>query len=156
MSDEPQKKRRLVVPPTLYASPAYAALRLPSRMMFEEIVKMARRLKGDGWLTLGEREAAKILGIARETASKALRQLEDMGFLVCLQRGRYARKRLASMWRITCFGFQGEPPTKDYKKPETLRKIWRAEAQGKARKLKGVAFLTPELEIEVRARRKAA
>jgi hypothetical protein len=156
MSDEAQAKRRLVVPPTLYRSVAYQRLRPSARLMFEEMVKMARRLKGDGWLTLGERAAAEILGVDRKTARAALRQLESLGFLVCLQRGRYARKRLASNWRITCFGFQSQPPTRDYEQPETLRKIWRAEAQKKVRKLKGVPFLTPGLEIEVRMRRQAA
>jgi len=38
MTDEPQKKRRLVVPPTLYETPAYGVLRPTSRLMFEEMV----------------------------------------------------------------------------------------------------------------------
>jgi len=113
---------------------------------------VARRLKGDGWLTLGEREAAKRLKIDRKTARVAMGQLEAMGFLVRLQKGHYARKRIATKWRITCFAFQDQPPTKDYEKLEILRKIWKAQAEKRVRRLKGVAFFTPELEIEVRAR----
>jgi hypothetical protein len=155
-SDPSAKPKRLVIPPSLYRSPAYQALRASARLLIAEMATLARKLKGDGWLTLGEREAARILGVDRKAARNAFHQLESLGFIVCLQRGRYARKRLASKWRITFFPFEGQPPTREYEGPAIVRRLWLADMK-KARvkhaaTLKGVAFITPQIEIAIRAR----
>jgi hypothetical protein len=124
--------------------------------MFEKMVGIARKVKGRSWITFSEREAADMLGIDRKTARDAFKQLEDMGFLVCLQRGDFARKRLASKWRITCFSHDGQPPTKDYERHKVVHAVWKEQLRKDrlkaARRVKGIAFVTPELEIEIRSR----
>jgi hypothetical protein len=160
MTDEPVEKKRLVVPPSLYDSEAYNALRPVARVLFDKMVKMARALKGDGWIGLSERQAKDLLNVARETVSKAFIQLQAYGFIVRLEKGRYRGKKnegVASQWRLTSFSYKGAPATREYESRVVMRKVWKdADDRRLSRrlsKLKGVKFITPELEVEIRPRK---
>jgi hypothetical protein len=119
------KPKRLVTPPSLYQTPTYRALRLSSRAMLEGMVRLARRKKADGWISLSVRGAADLISVTIRVAHAALRQLEEFGFLVCLERGRYEKKRVATTWRITCLPALGEPASREYEKPEFLKRAWK-------------------------------
>ncbi len=153
------KAKRLVVPPALYTSLAFNALRPVARLLFDTMARMASEIKGDGWIGLSERQASAALNVARETASKAFIELEAYRFIIRLERGyRKGRQKVASQWRLTCFPFKGEPATHDYDSPAVVRKVWK-ESDDKLKRrriaeLEGVKFMTPDLEIEIRPRKR--
>ena len=88
------------------ASPAWQSLDAVARAVY---IEMASRYAGagsnNGRIGYAVREAADALHIGKATASKALRQLQDRGFIVATQRGGFSRKvRHSTEWRLTEFG----------------------------------------------------
>jgi hypothetical protein len=78
------------------------------------------RVEG-GELFLSEREAAKAISVARNTASRAFEELIDRGFLRPVQTGHFHVKiRTATTWRLT---FQPYP--KNHQGPTNEWRQWR-------------------------------
>jgi hypothetical protein len=83
------------------------------------LLELMARYHGDETeaIIMGERQAAEFLGVARETASKALAELERTGFIVPIAKGHFDRKtREASTWRLTMLDFMvdGKPVRASY------------------------------------------
>jgi hypothetical protein len=82
-------------------SPAYLSLSCQARAV---LVEFGRVYDGsnNGRLGMSIRTLARRCRIAPGTASKALAELQDRGFIECVQVGTFNRKvRHASEWRVT-------------------------------------------------------
>jgi hypothetical protein len=97
-------------------TPAYLSLGCPARAVLTEI---AQRYNGsnNGRIGLSVRDAAARCRVAPGTACKAFVELQDRGFIDCMQKGAFSLKsRHASEWRLTWWGCDatGELPSKRF------------------------------------------
>ena len=95
-------------------SPAYRSLSCTARSL---LIEVWRRYNGsnNGHISFSSREAAERTGVSKNTAAKALRELEDRGFLKARQRGSFHLKiRHATEWTLTGEDLNGQPATKDF------------------------------------------
>lgn len=124
----------------LLQSPAFRALSCPARALLLELV-MLHNGQNNGALYLSVRNAAARLGFScLEAASKALSELEAMGFIVCTSdahfRVKAAEHARARCWRLT-FEFAGRKgPTLDYQQREPAPK-----SKGRKRMERGLRAL---------------
>jgi hypothetical protein len=82
---------------------AWKALSTPARVVY---VQIGSRYNGsnNGRLALSVRDAASECNVAPGTASRALKELVDLGFIQETRHGGLSRKtRIASEWRLTAF-----------------------------------------------------
>lgn len=80
-------------------------------------VELAQRYNGsnNGEISLSVREAARLVHVAKDTASKALHELEAKGFIKSNVCGSFNFKLgLATTWILTEFELDGNPPTKEF------------------------------------------
>ena len=85
----------------LLDSPAYLSLSCPARAV---LIEIARSYDGfnNGRIGLSIRRASERCKIARGTASRALAELQERGFIDCMTKGGFNRKLPhASEWRLT-------------------------------------------------------
>ena len=84
-------------------SPAYRGLTTQARAVYVEIAKRYNGLN-NGRIALSVRDAAGACNIARDTATRAFRELIDAGFIEETRHGGLSRKtRIASEWRLTAY-----------------------------------------------------
>lgn len=82
-------------------SEAWRHLTPAARSVYLEVAR-AYRGSNNGFLGLSARTAAERCRINKDTACRALQELQDLGFIVCAMRGGFSRKvRHASEWRLT-------------------------------------------------------
>jgi hypothetical protein len=94
-------ERHIRIPHYVLESSAYRSLSLAARAALVEALAF---YKGDnnGWLGLPARTLADRMGVGKSTVARALRELEDIGFLECMGIGIFKRRdRKASEYRIT-------------------------------------------------------
>ena len=85
----------------LLNSPAYLSLSPAARAVHVEIFRLYNGAN-NGRLALSVRVAASRCRIARNTASRALAELQDRGFIECVTPGAFSLKsRHAAEWRLT-------------------------------------------------------
>ncbi len=80
-------------------------------------VALRKRYNGsnNGKIGLSVREAASELHVAKDTASKAFRTLEDRGFIRAAQRGDFNwKRRHSTTWVLTDQNCGDELPTKEF------------------------------------------
>lgn len=84
-------------------------------------IELARRYAGpestNGRISVSVRQLGVRLHVSLATASRALRKLEDHGFIVTVKKGAFSRKvRHATEYRLTEFkcDITGDLPTKDF------------------------------------------
>jgi hypothetical protein len=98
-------------------SPAWLSLSTVARAAY---VQLALRYDGvnNGMIALSVRVLAEELGCGKDTASRALIELEDAGFIETLKIGSFS-SRMASEYRLTTFRCDatGELPTKKFTVP---------------------------------------
>jgi DNA-binding transcriptional MocR family regulator len=89
----------------LMQTEAWRSLDATERAIYVEIASRYRGPESNnGRIPYSVREAAAALHIGKATASRALRSLEDRGFIVATQRGAFSFKvRHATEWRLTEF-----------------------------------------------------
>jgi hypothetical protein len=104
-----------------YIKLPYPTIRSPAwRSLSGQAVKVWCELRcrfnggNNGKISLSLDEAARILGIGKATAQRALRELEAKGFIVTKRKGQWYG-RLATLWRLTDKDCDGHPPTFDWK-----------------------------------------
>lgn len=94
--------------------PAWQSLSMNARCLEMEL-KALYDGTNNGKLFLSIREAAKRLGIADNTASKAFKELEEKGFIKSKQKGSFKWKtRHATSWILTEFEYNNQLATKDF------------------------------------------
>jgi hypothetical protein len=87
----------------LLGSPAWLGLTVAARAVYVEVAKLYNG-SNNGRLALSVRDATARCNIARDTASRAFRELVDAGFLEETRHGGLSRKtRIASEWRMTAY-----------------------------------------------------
>jgi MarR family len=120
--------------------PAWLALSATAQAAY---VRLALRYDGvnNGMLALSVRGLAQELNCDKATASRALRELEDAGFIECVKIGSFTRRnRKASEYRLTAFrcDVTGELPTKKFMRiKDTIGELptlkpWEAEGIGRS------------------------
>jgi hypothetical protein len=80
-------------------------------------VALAQRYNGynNGEISMSVREAARLLHVAKDTATKAFRELEHKGFIKCNQCGSFNWKAgKATTWILTEHAFDDELPAKEF------------------------------------------
>ena len=108
----------------LLETPAYRALRPVERAALLELQALYRG-DNNGRLVVAVRWLGERLGVSKATAARALIALEDAGFIVTVQLGRYDRHdRKASEYRLTFLrdDRSGNPPSREF-----LR--WRSQSK---------------------------
>lgn len=103
-------------------STAYCSLGLAARCLLVEIYDLYDGTN-NGELFLSIRDAAKRLGVGKNTAHSAFGELENRGFIRARERGLFTTKK-ATLWILTEFGHANQIPTKDFMR-------WEPEAQSR-------------------------
>lgn len=96
----------------------------------------------NGRLPMSVREVAENVGVSKATASRALLQLEDRGFIVATQRGGFKCKiRHSTEWRLTEFpdDVSDDWATKDFMKWKNQNTVSETNRTGNASKPFGIA-----------------
>jgi DNA-binding transcriptional ArsR family regulator len=103
----------LAIPYVMAESAAWRSLSGPAVKVY---VELRRRFVGynNGKLTLSLDEGARLLGLGKATVSRALRELQDKGFVKLVKRGRWYG-RMASEYAVTDRPLDGNYPTNDWK-----------------------------------------
>lgn len=138
-------------------TPAWQDLSGNSVKLLLHLVKLSQGNNGwghggeGGELFLAEREAARAIGVSRNTASRAFAELVEHGFLRVVSAGHFQVKvKRATTWRLT---FQPYPrrhqgPTNEYRQ-------WQPEQKSRAQNLTGTGAKTgpkPELKAATGAK----
>ncbi|QCJ89604.1 hypothetical protein DAA61_14570 [Bradyrhizobium sp. WBAH33] len=83
-------------------------------------IELARLYHGpgtnNGRIGFSVRQAAEAIHVSKDTAAKAMRQLQDRGFIVATSKGQFAQKRQATRWRLTEFrcDVSGQPESRAF------------------------------------------
>jgi DNA-binding MarR family transcriptional regulator len=108
------ERRFVALPFWMLSTDAYRSLRPVSRALLVELHALFNG-SNNGKLFLSVREAAKRLGVGKSTASAALAELTDRGFVRPLVAGTFHRKtRHATTWVLTLHSLGDALPTKDF------------------------------------------
>lgn len=97
------------------------AWRAASGNSIKVLLALVAKDNGDrnGELAFSCREAADLTGLSVRTCQRCLKELQELGFIRCTQRGAFSRKTLhASLWRYTWQAWpEGKKgPTRDFEK----------------------------------------
>jgi hypothetical protein len=98
----------------LLNTPAWRYLSPSARAIY---IELAQRYNGsnNGEIALSIRDAARLVRVAKDTASKAFRELEDKGFVIRVVCGSFNWKvRHATTWELTAYAVGDKPPTKKF------------------------------------------
>ena len=121
----------------ILASPAYRDLTPAARSLLTEFQRIYRPTR-NGQLSISVVNAAQLIHVNKDTASKAFRSLAEHGF-IALTKGEYWQERLAREWKLTFECCDRKEPTDDWKrwKPSqpvvTLPKKSRSQKRGQSR-----------------------
>ncbi len=95
-------------------SPAWRSLSLPARCLLLEVWQRYNG-QNNGEIAFSVREAARALGVGKNTPTKLFRELEDKGFLKARQRGSFHWKGgEATTWELTMEPCGEKPATKEF------------------------------------------
>ena len=99
------------------ASPAWRAMSPSARCIYIALKqRYSSNFKNNGRLYLSVRQAAKEVGVNKDTAARAFREIEHYGFGVITSGACLGvdGKGKAAHWRLTEVGYMTEPPTRDF------------------------------------------
>jgi DNA-binding MarR family transcriptional regulator len=95
-------------------SEAHRSLGLAARCLLVEFYDLYNG-SNNGYIFMSVRSAAERLGVSKNTAHKALRELEDRGFVRPHQRSSFDwKKRLATTWILAEYEYAGQPASKEF------------------------------------------
>jgi len=99
----------------MLASAAYRSLSLRARCLLTELKRLYRG-DNNGELFLSIRRAGELLGgSAKDTTTKAFRELQERGFIRSRVKSGFTWKNgQATSWILTEFEFAGQPATKNF------------------------------------------
>jgi DNA-binding transcriptional MocR family regulator len=112
----------LVVSRAMRESAVYRTM-TPQAKVLMDLLQLQWR--NDRPVSFGVRESAAAIGCRLNTASKAFKELEQRGFIVCDEPSYFNSKTgsRARQWRLTWMPFMDKPPSHDWEK-------WRPEKIG--------------------------
>jgi hypothetical protein len=121
MSKHPNRNKQRDAPHVrlyhlLLDSPAYLSLSCAARAVLVEIWRTYNGTN-NGRIGLSVRRASERCRIARGTAARAFRELEERGFIECMTKGAFSMKAPhATEWRLTWWtcDVTGEFPSKKF------------------------------------------
>jgi hypothetical protein len=112
-------------------SAAWHELSLVARAAYVEVARLYDGLN-NGSLAMSARRLAELVPCNKDTAARALTELENAGFLAVMKVGSFTRKeRHSSEYRLTCYrcDVTGQPPSKEFD-PSKKWKQTRSEKSG--------------------------
>jgi hypothetical protein len=70
----------------------------------------------NGRIGLSVRQAAEAIQVSKNTAARAMGVLQERGFIVAIEKGRFNLQRHATRWRLTEFkcDLTGQPASRDF------------------------------------------
>ncbi len=97
---------------------AWRSLKLPARCAFIELGNLYDG-RNNGRIAISARTLAERLPISRATATRALEELAEKGFIEAVRQGGFNMKsgvRRATEWRLTCYrcDVTGERPNRNF------------------------------------------
>jgi DNA-binding transcriptional regulator YhcF (GntR family) len=100
-----REKRHVRLYHWLMQTNAWRSLDATGRAIYIEIAaRYAGPGSNNGRIPYSVRDAAKTLKIGKSTAARALKQLQERGFIVAITKGAFSRKlKHATEWRLTEF-----------------------------------------------------
>lgn len=109
-----QRDRFVKLDHWLQDTEAWRSLGPAPRALYIELVKRYYGLN-NGQISMSVREARDLVNIAKDTASKALKELEAKGFIKRNVCGSFNWKaKQATTWILTTYEFDEKPATKDF------------------------------------------
>lgn len=114
--DRPQLEQFVMLIYNTMDTPAWRSLSTAAKALYPMLKRQAGARR-NGQCFLSVRDAADYLGVNKDTASKALWELQARGFLVPTQIGSLgiSGEGRATTWRLTELGTVAEPrPSKEY------------------------------------------
>lgn len=109
------KDRFAMVRHDMVKSPAYCSLSPVARAIWIEILCRYNG-QNNGEIPLSCREAKRLVGISKNTASKAFQELQDKGFIRIAHDSNFNLKtRLARRWTLTHLSVDRTLPTNDWR-----------------------------------------
>lgn len=98
-------------------SQAWQSLDGNARAIYVELAMLYRGPDtNNGRIGFSVRQAAHAIHASKDTAARAMRYLQERGFIVATTKGRFVRKRCATRWRLTEFecDLTGQPASRDF------------------------------------------
>jgi hypothetical protein len=138
----------------LLESAAYRALSPNARAVLVELTRMDNG-SNNGVLWLSVRDAAAHMGVANtKTASAALSELQDMGFIVMTKDAHFRVKAAdtsrARCWRLTWLPVpKRQGPTNDYQERQPSTKLARSRMEAGLRALKAFKRMASQNQMPV-------
>lgn len=113
----PLESRFVQVINSFRREPAWMALSMTARVAYIEIKSRFNGYDNNGRILVSVRWLAEELGCGKNTAHKAIRDLEEKGFIVRMGGGGIGLDGVGSgtLWRLTELGYMGDRPTQDYR-----------------------------------------
>ena len=90
----------------------------PAEVSIYLLIAMRYNGRNNGHISLSVREAANYAHVAPGTAQKALKSLQEHGFIICRKKGAFkVKQRHATEWELTVWSSdRNKTATHDYKK----------------------------------------
>jgi hypothetical protein len=135
-------------------SPAYRALSPNARALLVEFTRMDNA-SNNGALWLSVRDSAAHMGVANtKTASAALSELQDMGFIAMTKDAHFRVKTAdtsrARCWRLTWLPIpKRQGPTNDYQERQPITKLARKRMEAGLRALKAFKRMASHNQMPV-------
>ena len=102
---------------SMMQSQAWRSLDGNARAIYAELAMLYRGPDtNNGRIGFSVRQAAHAINVSKDTAARAMRRLEERGFIVATSKGCFDGKRDASRWRLTEFKCDntGRPASRDF------------------------------------------
>jgi hypothetical protein len=80
----------------------------------DELIERYRKAANEKKVAATVRQIAEACNMSRMSAARALKSIEDNGFVADVEPGNYDCKRLPSLYRLTMFPYRGQEATHDY------------------------------------------
>jgi hypothetical protein len=138
----------------LLESSAYRALSPNARALLVEFTRMDNG-SNNGALWLSVRDAAALMGVVNtKTASAAISELQDMGFIVMTKDAHFRVKAAdtsrARCWRLTWLPIpKRQAPSNDYQERQPSTKLARKRMESGLRVLKAFKHMAPQNQMPV-------
>jgi hypothetical protein len=119
--------RYVMLPHYIMDTFAWQRLSVTARAAWLEFVRLHNSYN-NGKIAMSERTLAKKLGVVRNTANRAIKELLTLGFIVMTKGASFIGKRHAAEYRLTHLNddVTGELPSKTSERPRLTATVWLA------------------------------